>query len=51
VKKHPERLFLLAAVIGFVFGKLIKNFKWGLLIGLLVAAIVAFIPPIKKKSQ
>jgi hypothetical protein len=40
--RRPEVLFFIAAVVGYVIGKLIKNFKWGFLMGIIVAAIYAF---------
>ncbi|HSC52209.1 MAG TPA: hypothetical protein VLC98_01210 [Phnomibacter sp.] len=40
--RRPEVLFFIAVVIGLVLGKLIKNFKWGMLAGVLIAALLAF---------
>jgi hypothetical protein len=40
--RRPEVLFFIATIIGLIIGKLIKNFKWGMLIGIVVAALIAF---------
>ena len=48
--RRPEVLFFLAAVIGYIAGRLIKNFKVGMFVGLLVAAIYAFVTKPSKKD-
>lgn len=48
--RKPERLFLLAALTGLIIGKLIKNFKWGFLLGILLSTLVAFSLPSRKKK-
>lgn len=48
--RRPEVLFFIAAVIGYVAGRLIKNFKAGMLVGLLAAAIYAFVTKPSKKD-
>ncbi|MCU0335440.1 MAG: hypothetical protein MUF62_10410 [Chitinophagaceae bacterium] len=49
--KRPEVLFFVAAIAGLIIGKLIKNFKWGMLLGVLVAAIYAFTIPTRKRRS
>ncbi len=43
-RRSPEVLFLIAAVIGLIAGKLIKNFKVGVLLGIIIATLVAMWP-------
>jgi uncharacterized membrane protein (UPF0136 family) len=48
--RRPEVLFFVAVIGGLIMGKLIKNFKVGMLVGLFVAGIYAFVSrPSKKK--
>lgn len=49
LKRHEILLFS-AAIIGLVLGKLIKNFRWGMLIGILLVTCYAFLIP-KGKSK
>ncbi len=49
--RKPEVLFFIAVIIGLIIGKLIKNFKWGMLVGLFVAAIFAFAGPAQKSKS
>lgn len=48
--RRPEVLFFIAAVVGMIIGKLIKNFKFGMLAGIMIAAIFAFVSKPRKKS-
>jgi hypothetical protein len=48
--RRPEVLVLIAAVCGLLIGKLIRNFKWGMLVGLFVAAIYAFVTRPERKK-
>jgi tetrahydromethanopterin S-methyltransferase subunit B len=49
--RRPEVLFFIAALVGYIIGKLIRNFKWGFLIGITVAAIYAFVTRPKPKDN
>ena len=49
--RRPEVLFFIAALVGFLIGKLIKNFKWGFLMGIVVAAIYAFVTCPRQKGD
>jgi F0F1-type ATP synthase assembly protein I len=40
--RRPEVLFFIAVILGVVVGKLIKNFKVGMFLGLLLGALLAF---------
>jgi F0F1-type ATP synthase assembly protein I len=40
--RRPEVLFFIAVILGVVVGKLIKNFKIGMFLGLLLGALLAF---------
>ncbi|MCA0381756.1 MAG: hypothetical protein LCH58_06325 [Bacteroidetes bacterium] len=49
--RRPEILLIIAAVSGLIIGKLIKNFRWGFLIGVIIAALYAFGKPYKKQRD
>jgi tetrahydromethanopterin S-methyltransferase subunit B len=49
--RRPEVLFFIAALVGYIIGKLIKNFKWGFFIGIIVAAIYAFVTSPRSKEK
>lgn len=51
MRRRPEVIFFIAALVGYAVGQLIKNFKVGFLVGLLAAAIYAFVSkPAKKRD-
>ena len=49
-RRSPEVLFLVAAIAGLIVGKLIKNFKVGMLLGILFAALLAAWPVPKQRK-
>jgi len=50
LKRH-EILLIAALLIGLILGKLIKNFKWGMMIGIVLVTLYAFALPRRKSNN
>ena len=51
MRKKPELLFFIAVVGGMIVGKLIRNFNVGLLLGIILGALMAFLSRPSKKNS